>query len=402
MRRRDVLRGAAAGATALPAALSGTLWAEERAPMRIAAVVTEYRENSHADVIVTKFLEGCRVLDTDFRPQVKIASLYLDQIPANDMGRAIAAKHGVPIHETIAGALTLGTDKLAVDGVLLIGEHGRYPYNELGQHLYPRKRFFDEAAAVMRRAGRAVPVFNDKHLSWSWAEAKSMYDTARELRVPFMAGSSSPVSWRKGDADLPAGAELTEAVMVGYGGVESYGFHTLEGLQCMAERRRGGETGVQSVRCLTGDAVWQAGDAGEWSWELLRRALARSEKPAVAGADPPAIRTRTKDPDAFVIEYADGLRATALMLYGLVDEFLFAGRTRAGGVTSTLFWLQDGKPFGHFARLSQAIEKMFLTGRPTYPVERTLLTTGILDAAMQSRHRKSERLPTPHLAIRYG
>lgn len=398
MRRRALLQAAAGG---LAAAAAGSARAAEKTPMRIAAVVTEYRENSHADVIVTKFLEGCRVLDVDFQPQVKIASLYMDQVPATDMGRAMAAKHGVPVFPTIAGALTLGGEKLAVDGVLLIGEHGRYPYNELGQHLYPRKRFFDEAAAVMRASGRPVPAFNDKHLSWSWEEAKAMYDTARELRMPFMAGSSIPVSWRKGDPHLPQGAEVTGAVMVGYSGVESYGFHTLEGLQCMLERRKGGETGVRAVRYLNGEAVWRAGDAGEWSWDLLQAALARSEKTAVAGADRAAIRAGAKAPDAFLIEYADGLRAAALLLSGLTDEFLFAARRGGGGTTSTLFWLQDGKPFGHFARLSQQIERMFLTGRPTYPVERTLLTTGILEAAMKSRHRGGERLLTPHLAVRY-
>lgn len=398
MRRRAVLRGLAGAALALPRAAAARA---EGPAMRIAAVVTEYRENSHGDVIVTKFLEGCKVLDTDFRPRVRIASLYLDQTPANDIGRALAEKHGVPVFPTIAGALSLGEAKLAVDGVLLIGEHGRYPYNELGQHLYPRKRFFDEAAAVMRRAGRAVPAFNDKHLSWSWAEAKEMYDTARELRMPFMAGSSIPVTWRKGDADLPRGADLADALMVGYGGTESYGFHTLEGLQCMLERRKGGETGVRAVRCLSGEAVWRAGEAGEWNWDLLSAALARSEKPAVARADRAAVRAGTREPEAFLIEYADGLRAAALLLPGFADEFLFAARERSGRLTSTLFWLQDGKPFGHFARLSQEIERMFLTGRPSYPVERTLLTTGVLAAAMESRHRGGERLATPHLAVRY-
>lgn len=369
---------------------------------RIAAVVTEYTENSHADVIVTKFLEGCNTREVDFQPRVQVVSLYLDQRPVRDIGVETAHRHRLRLAPTIEDALTLGTGTLAVDGVLLIGEHGRYPYNELGQHLYPRRRFFDEAVAVMRTAGKSVPVFSDKHLSCAWADAKAMYETARELRIPLMAGSSVPVARRVPDLQLPAGCELTEAVSVGYGGTEAYGFHALEGLQCMAERRKGGETGVQSVRVLAGDKVWAAGDAGEWSWNLLLAALRCSEQSAVREATRETIRRRTRDPEAFLVEYRDGFRGAVLMLYGLVEEFLFAGSIRGQREpAATLFRLQAGKPFDHFARLDLAIEKMFLSGKPTYPVERTLLTTGILDAAMHSRFNNGERLQTPQLAIRY-
>jgi len=370
---------------------------------RLAAVVTEYRVNSHADVIVTKFLEGCKAVDLDFHPQIEIASLYLDQTPPNDTGVEMARRHSVPVYPTIEGALTLGTGKLAVDGVLLIGEHGSYPYNEVGQHLYPRRRFFEEAVAVMRKSGRVVPTFNDKHLSQSWVDAKWIYDTARELNLPFMAGSSIPLAWRKPELELPVGTELMEAVAVGYGGTEAYGFHTLEGLQCMAERRKGGETGVKSVQCLKGDAVWTAGDQGRWSWELLLAALSRSEKAAVSGATKEEIRQKAHEPEAFLIEYRDGFHGTALMLYGLAEEFLFAGRIRGTlEPVSTHFWLQDGKPFAHFARLCMAIERMVLTGVPPQPVERTLLTTGILDAVMHSRAQNGERRLTPELALNYS
>ncbi|HEU4751788.1 MAG TPA: hypothetical protein VFU47_01690, partial [Armatimonadota bacterium] len=359
--------------------------------------------NSHADVIVTKFLEGCRVLDTDFQPRVEIASLYLDQVPITDTGRETAARHKVPVYASIEEALTLGGKELAVDGVLLIGEHGTYPYNEMGQHLYPRRRFFEEAVKVMRRSGRAVPVFSDKHLAYAWADAKWMYDTARALKMPLMAGSSLPVTWRKPEVSLPAGAEVTEAIAVGYGGVEAYGFHALETLQCMLERRKGGETGVKSVQCLSGEAVWRAADAGRWSWELLRAALSRSEHPETARATAAEIRERVKEPDAFLIEYRDGTRGRVLMLPALATEFLFAARQKGEAApVSTLFWLQEGKPFAHFARLCEAIQTLFLTGKPPYPVERTLLTTGILDRVMQSRFREGALLPTPELGIRYG
>src|SRR4051812_48036765 len=108
----------------------------EGEPKRIAAVVTEYRPNSHADVIIGKYLDGFRQDGRPPRPRSRIVSLYTAQVPANDLSRERAAQHGVPIFPTIAEALTLGKGRLGVDGVLLIGEHGDYPTNEKGQKLY--------------------------------------------------------------------------------------------------------------------------------------------------------------------------------------------------------------------------------------------------------------------------
>ena len=93
---------------------------------KIAAIITEYRPRSHADVIVTKFLKGFPTDDGLIPPRVEIASMYIDQFPENDIGRDLAAEHDVPIYPSIVKALTLGGRELAVDGVLLIGEHGDY------------------------------------------------------------------------------------------------------------------------------------------------------------------------------------------------------------------------------------------------------------------------------------
>src|SRR5438093_9442598 len=184
-----------------------------KAKKPVAGIVTEYRRWSHADVILTKILDGYN-LDGGAGPNLRLASLYVDQFPEKDMSRDLAKKYKFTIYNSIEGALTLGGKSLAVDGVLCIGEHGNYPSNEKGQVLYPRRRFFEGVCKVFEKSKKSVPVFNDKHLAATWKDAKWMYDRARELFVPFLAGSSLPVTWRKPPLKLPMGCEITEAVQV--------------------------------------------------------------------------------------------------------------------------------------------------------------------------------------------
>ena len=126
-------------------------------PKNVAAIVTEYRHNSHADVIVGRLLQTYTLDDKGERPNLKLVSLYLDQVPENDTGKKWSKKYGVPIHKTIRGALTLGGDKLSVDGVLLVAEHGDYPKNAFGSQAFPKRRF---GHACQHRAtvdGRRLP-----------------------------------------------------------------------------------------------------------------------------------------------------------------------------------------------------------------------------------------------------
>lgn len=372
---------------------------------RVAAAVTIYTHNSHADVIVSKLLQGENLDFRSRKPDLELVSLYVDQFPEGDMSRALARQHGFRLAGSIEEALTLGGPGLAVDGVLLVGEHGKYPTGPLGEELYPRKRFFDETTAVFRRSGRSVPVFSDKHLSHSWEEAKAMYETSRSLHFPLMAGSSVPLTWRRPPLNVRRGAELKEAVGISFHTLYGYGFHALEMLQCMAERRRGGETGIRRVRCLEGEAVSKAGEAGEFDLGLLDAALGRLERP-VDGDTPDArretLRKGVKTPTAFCAEYRDGFRATILTLNYVVGQWALAWRERGKPEPeATLFWTQEARPLGHFTFLVRGIEQMMKTGKPTWPVERTLLTSGLMHFLLESRSRGGEWLETPELAIRY-
>jgi hypothetical protein len=366
-------------------------------PKRIAAIVTEYRPNSHADVIVGKYLEGYRQDGRPPKPRSRIVSLYTAQVPPNDLSRERARKYRLPIFPSIPEALTMGTGRLAVDGVLLIGEHGDYPTNEKGQKLYPRFQFFLEITDTFRKTGRAVPLFNDKHLSYSWSKAKRMVEISRQLNFPMLAGSSVPVAYRKPLVDTPLGAKVRHAVAISYSGLEIYGFHLLEALQCMVERRAGGETGVAGVQCLENDAVWKYLDQTSWAQKLFDQAISHSET-----RKPGALRELAKTPAVFLIDYRDGLKAAAFLLTGALEDFTVAldleGQTEP---LSLEMWLEPVKPYGHFACLVKNIEQMFETGEPPYPVERTLLTSGILDFVLESRFRGYRRISTPELDVRY-
>ncbi len=386
---------------------------------KIAALASTYYYLSHAYHIVGRFLDGFPIHTPEgttlHRPDFEISSLFIEQVAEEtDLGRARAARHGIRLSPTIADALTLGTGKLAVDGVLLIAEHGDYPYNDRLQKLYPRGKYFREVLDVFRASGKVAPVFIDKHLSYSRAEAAAMVEQAKALGVPLMAGSSLPVTWRMPELEIPLGRRFRDILVASRGDLEIFGFHALETLQCMAERRDlgGKPQGVAAVSYLEKEAVWEAADRGVWSRELLENALGRSHSVNVGDMKqntrefmPPPGKdslTKLRHPFGFVVEYVDGLRATVLILNGHVDDTTVAARieTPSGGesIVSTLMYLPAPPGASFFNPLVLRIEDFLRTGKSPYPVERTQLTGGILDVALESRVKGSRRLETPELA----
>ena len=325
--------------------------------------------------------------------------MYDDQAPPDDLGPAFCKTHGIKLCKTVAE--TLGGERgLDVDAVLLIIEHGDYKTNEFGQVLYPRYERFQEIVEVFRQSGRSVPVFVDKHLSYDHKRAAEMVATASKMGFGLMAGSSLPVTWRLPEIEPPLGTPFSEGlVCYGFdrGAQEIYLIHGLETLQCMLERRVGGETGVKSVVCLEGEAVWKAGDEGRWSWKLLEAALARCPSHNVG-----PIRENVLKPVAILIEYNDGTRGTVLNLIEQVSDFAFAGTVKgAKEPVSTCFFLPAPPGARFFDPLTYNIEQFFLTGKPTYPVQRTLLTSTVLDLALHSLKGGSRPVSSPALKVAY-
>jgi len=366
-------------------------------PFRIAAITTTFFPSSHAGVLITKFLRGFPTDTGLIPPRTQIASLFIDQIHQNDIGLQLAHQHDIPVYESVRAALTLGTDQVAVDAVLFVGEHGDYPRSALGQEMLPRRYFFEQICGTLAELNRPIPIFSDKFLAYRWDDARWMYETARDLNIPLWAGSAVPVVWRNPNWQHPSNEPVDEALAIGFHMLERYGYHGLESMQCQVEHRRGGETGVHAVQCLSGDAVWQAADQGRWSRDLADAALNTIED-GPGALDP----TQVEDPHVFLVEYEDGLKGSVLMLgdNGYVQKFAYAER-RGATIDAIEYHTDSGPSHATFSYLGLNIEDFFLSGTPPSPVERTYLTTGVLEAALISHSQDGRRIETPHLNITY-
>ena len=383
----------------------------DTSPKRIAVIATIYSYLSHAQHFADRFMVGYPYEGRWHRPDMQVVSLFVDQNPEGDQSEDRGREFGFSVYPTIAEALRCGGDTLAVDAVLVIGEHGDYPTNEKAQVLYPRYEFFKECVKVFEEDGRAVPVYNDKHLSYNFEKAKEMIDDGHRLGFPILAGSSLPVTWRLPDLELPLDCEIESALMVGVGGSDPMDYHALEAMQCMIERRKGGETGVKSVQLIDGDAVWQAGDEGRWSKELLEAALSRSDTPCGLTVEDGRtqdllgsgeLQKLVENPAAYFIEHNDGLKTTLLMLNGGIRDYCFAAQLKGvSDPVSTQFFLPTTPNVTYSACLVAKIVEMIMTDHAPFPAERTLIVSGMLESCLASRLEGNQRLETPHLRVAY-
>ncbi len=411
--------GAAAGAM-----LTSPGWAASRNPAkrkRVALVTTIVRKFSHGQHFVDRLLEGYGWHGQHHTSPLELVSFYVEQFPETDTSHERSRRHGVRLCSTIAEALTLGTSQLAVDGVLIIGEHGDYPRDAKGQPLYPRFRFFKDVVKTFERTNQSVPVFQDKHFAMDWREAQETYRDSQRLNFPLMAGSSLPVTWRLPAIELPLGTPLVESVGVGYGHHGYYDIHTIETAQCMSERRAGGEAGVKSVQAFKNEAVWRLLGERESTRRLCLAALNRSQTlaplPGLTFAEPSIEHLRRVSPFAvaYVFEHLDGFRTTIFHFNGTgtnfsrdtaaLNDFTYAGRTQAGDTFSTLMFLPMPPTMStlasFFSPLVNHIEQMVLTRRTAWPIERNYLTTGMTLFAVDSLYADGAKLETPDLRIRY-
>lgn len=418
--RRETLAGLATGAGMVlggglisPSNSLNTLFAQENGKRkRIAFLGTEVRTHSHAQHFLDRHAMGYTWGGRWQKPAFDIASVYIDQQPEGDLTPGRLERYKLKQYKTIEEALTLGTSKLAVDGVVIIAEHGKYPDNEKGQKRYPRYEWFKKVVKVFEDSGKSVPVFNDKHLSTVWSECKEMVDDSKRLGFAFLAGSSLPVTRRMPAIDMPYDTPLKESVCVCYGGVDSYDIHGLETAQCMSERRKGGEVGVKSVVALRDEKLWQELQKENYkdTRRLIVSALTRSHNLPVDTGYPSApvdwdwaLKTLHKS-TGYIIEHLDGFRTTLLL--SPIRDFNYAGlRADNDEIISCQMYLPmptyGSMTADFFNPLANHIETLVVEERAAYPVERTLLTSGMVIAGVNSLYEGGKLIETPELNVAY-
>jgi hypothetical protein len=160
------------------------------------------------------------------------------------------------------------------------------------------------------------------------------------------------------------------------------------------------------VQFLEGDALWKAADDGLWSVPLAQSALATeldadhelTKALALRGKTPGG---QTPHIHGLVVTHMDGLRTTALKVGDSASRWCFACRLDGEKKPrTTRFYVGPWDNRNLFKALSHAIQTHFHERHAPYPVERTLLTTGILAAAMDSRA-AGKPVDTPQLDFGY-
>jgi len=364
---------------------------------RVAAIVADWFKYSHPDVLLTRILKTYSLDGKGQKSQLKLVSVFRDKPSSKDLSKAYAEAFGFKVCDSIEEALTLGKGMLAVDGVIISTEWCDYPVSPTGQVMYPKRRLFEEVVKVFQKTNRVVPVFIDKHIADNWQDIIWIYNTAKKMKIPLMAGSSLPVSWRYPSVDVDTHSKLKEIVGISYHTLDGYGFHGLEMIQCLAEQRKGGETGVKSVQCLTGQDVWNA--SGKLYDENLLNMAACKVRKIPEGK---TLKDMVKEPVLFVVNYNDGLRACLFTLNNFASQWAAAWKYADGKTDSSLFKLDDNlSTLMHFANQMHGIENMIITGKPAWPVERTVLTSGVLDALLISKLQSGKLINTPYLKISY-
>ena len=273
---------------------------------------------------------------------------------------------------------------------------------------------------ALEQAPEGAACFVHGVLANSLPSARNFATRAAARRIALLAGTPLCVTWRLPEVDLIPGTALTEALIVvqvnplsgqppaTLGGAE---LQALDGLLPVIERRRGGESGIRSVRFLEGKNLWRAGEKGLWSWPLLAAALSRSHTPQ----GDPVQDGRTQDlaglglvpklarnPRGWLLEHRDGLRTSILVLDGVVADFNFAVRTQSGDVLSAQLFRAPTPAEHHFSRLAAVMEDFFRGSRAPWPVERNLLVAGLLEKFGKPASLTGQRLETPELNIAYS
>lgn len=391
-----------AGLAALTGIAAGTVTQTAQKRPRIACLVSFWSApGSHADWIITKLMDGYWWQGAHTPSQVDVVSVYIHQFDTSELGQKICKSKGIPIFKTVDEAVTLGGKELAVDGVVIVGEHGNYPTDLKGHWLLPRWWIYQQVIRVFEQSNRSVPVFNDKHLSYNWDDAKWMFDKSRELGFPLTGGSSIPYYFRKPEIELAIDTPIKNSIVVGGASDEGAIFHCIDVLQAFVDRRKGGETGVKSVQSIRGPETSKWVERNPWAGKLLD-SIAKSFdlKKGIFQENPQA--------NVCIVEYNDGTKAAVIS--GSDVGWTYAGEIEGQKEPTIISMLGWPGPYSQYhASNGQPhwIIEMMVTWKEPYNAERLLLSTGIVNQYMESNWENGHyspvgrRIETPFMNMTY-
>jgi hypothetical protein len=401
--RREMLGIAGmAGLAAFTGISTNAVGRTETKRPRIAVLATYWgATRSHADWLVTKLIDGYWWQGAYTPSRVEVASLYLHQHDTSLLGQKVANAKGIPIFKSVGEAVTLGGKELAVDGVVIVGEHGDYPKDLQGRWLLPRWWIYNQVIEVFEQSKRSVPVFNDKHFSYNWNESKWMFDKSRELGFPLTGGSLLPVYYRKPEIELDNDTPIKHSIVVGGASDEGAIFHCIELLQTFVERRKGGETGVRWVQSIRGPEALNWIEANTWASKLLNSVAASFDRQA-------GYFQENQRMNICIVEYNDGTKAA--IIGSQEPGWTYAGEIEGRDEPVIVSLLGFPGPFDQYhASNAQPhwITEMMVTKKEPFNPERLLLSTGITNHYMESNWENGQysavgrRVETPFLDMNY-
>lgn len=401
--RREMLGMAGlVGLTALAGNAAAAFPQTQQNRPRIAVLVSYWAyTRSHADWIVNKLIDGYW-WDGAYTPsRVEVVSVYIHQLEESQLGQKVAKAKNIPVFKTVGEAVTLGGKELAVDGVVIVAEHGNYPTDLKGHWLLPRWWIYQQVIKVFEQSKRSVPVFNDKHLSYNWDDAKWMFDKSRELNFPLTGGSSIPIYFRKPEIELDIDTPIKHSIVLGGAEDEGAIFHAIDVLQCFVERRKGGETGIKSVQSIRGPETWKWVERNPWAAKLIDTVAKNFNLKASHFQE-------NARANVCIVEYNDGTKAAVISGRGV--GWTYAGEIEGRKDPVVISMLGWAGPYDQYhASNSQPhwITEMMLTKKEPFNAERLLLSTGITNYYMESNWENGRfsaigrRMETPFMNISY-
>jgi hypothetical protein len=380
---------------------SAVVQAVQKRP-RVACLVTYWgATRSHADWIITKLIDGYWWQGAHTPSRVEVVSIYMHQHDESVLGQKVAKAKNIPVFKTVGEAVTLGGKELAVDGVVIVAEHGNYPTDLKGHWLLPRWWIYQQVIRVFEQSKRSVPVFNDKHLSYNWDDAKWMFDKSRELNFPLTGGSSIPTYYRKPEIELDIDTPIKHSIVLADAADEGAIFHAIDVLQSFVERRKGGETGVRWVQSIRGPETWKWVERNQWAAKLVDSVAKNFELKQ-------GYFQENNQANMCIVEYNDGTKAAVISGRGV--GWTWAGEIEGHNQPTIISMLGWPGPFSQYhASNSQPhwITEMMVTKKEPFNAERLLLSTGITNHYMESNWENGRyspvgrRIETPFMNMSY-